>query len=156
MRPIHPRRDVRPRPQEGRERAAPRLPPGGGIGLAHWTPDGFVGGLSRTTGRHVPWAPNLEAALLWGNENRLRELFGSGVGSLRTSRCRFVFRYPSPRLYVEHKRTRYGPLVEEALDASGQKDLARDVEDLVHRFDRSGDGTMVIPIDYLEVVAVKR
>lgn len=44
----------------------------------------------------------------------------------------------------------------EALDASKQEALLGEWEDLVHRFNRSGDETMVVPSDYLEVVAIKR
>ena len=129
--------------------------PGGRIGMANWTPDSFVGELSRTIGQHAPTPCSLEPALAWGTGERLRELFG-GVG-LRVRRRSFVFRYPSPRLYVEYTRTYYGPLVKalENLDAAGRETLLRDVEDLTHRSNRSGDETMVVPIDYLEVVATK-
>ncbi len=70
----------------------------------------------------------------------------------------FVFRYPSPQLYVEHTQTHYEPLVKalEELDAEGQKELIAEVEDLARRFDRSDDETMAVPIDYLEVVAERR
>ncbi len=132
--------------------------PGGKIGMANWTPDGFVGELSRAIGERASSPPDLKSPLRWGSEERLRELFGDGVTSLQASRRSFVFRYPSPRLYVEYTRSYYGPLAKalEALDAGGQEALVRDVEDLVHRFNRSGDETMVVPIDYLEVVAIKR
>ena len=132
--------------------------PGGRIGMANWTPDSFVGELSRTIGEHAPPPPGSKLAFLWGTEERLHELLGDGVASLRASRRSFVFRYPSPRLYVEYTRTYHDPFVKalEALDAGGQEALVRDVEDLVYRFNRSGDETMVVPIDYLEVVAIKR
>ena len=94
----------------------------------------------------------------YSTEERLRELFGARIDSLRTERRSFVFRYPSPELYVEYTRTHYRPLVKalEALNASGREALVHDVEDLVCRFNRSGDETMAVPIDYLEVVAIKR
>jgi ubiquinone/menaquinone biosynthesis C-methylase UbiE len=132
--------------------------PGGRIGMANWTPDSFVGELSETIGKHVPPPPGSKSPFLWGTEERLRELFGGGVTSLWAPRRSFVFRYPSPQLYMEYTRTHYGPLVKalEALDASGQEALVGDVEDLVHRFNRSGDETMAVPINYLEVVAIKR
>jgi hypothetical protein len=44
----------------------------------------------------------------------------------------------------------------EALDASKQDALLVDLEDLIDRFNRSGDETMVVPSDYLEVVAIRR
>ncbi len=132
--------------------------PGGKIGMANWTPDSFVGELSRTIDKHVPPPPGSRSALLWGTKERLRELFDDAVASLWAPRRSFVFRYPSPQLYVEYTRTYYDPLMKalEALDASGQESLVRDVEYLIRRFNRSGDETMVVPIDYLEMVAIKR
>ncbi len=126
--------------------------------MANWTPDSFAGELSRIIGERASSPLSPKSAFLWGSEERLRELFGDGVSSLQASRCSFVFRYPSPELYVEYTRTYYRPLVKalEALDASGREALVHDVEDLVCSFNRSGDETMAVPIDYLEVVAIKR
>jgi SAM-dependent methyltransferase len=132
---------------------------GGKIGLASWTPDSFVGALFKTLGKHLPPPPpGLKPPLLWGTENRLRELFGDSVSSLRATRRVFVFRFPSPRFFLEHSRRYSGPLVKalEALDAAGQEGLLRDIEETAHNFNRSGDETMVVPSNYLQVVATKR
>ena len=131
---------------------------GGRIGMANWTPDSFAGELSRIIGERASSRLSPKSAFLWGTEERLRELFGDGVSSLRAPRRSFVFRYPSPELYVEYTRTYYGLLAKalEELDTSGQEALLRDVTELVHRFNRSEDETMVVPIDYLEVAAIKR
>jgi ubiquinone/menaquinone biosynthesis C-methylase UbiE len=128
--------------------------PGGKIGMANWTPDGYIGEFFRTIGTYVPPPPGLRSPLLWGTEERLRELFGEGVTLLQTERRSFVLRYPSPRYYVEFMRGYYGPLLKafEALDESGQESLTHDIEDLIDRYNRSGDETMVVPGDYLEVV----
>jgi SAM-dependent methyltransferase len=79
--------------------------PGGRIGLANWTPDGFIGELFRVTGRHVPPPSGLRSPTLWGTEQRLRELFGDGVMSMRTERRRFVFRSRSVAHWLEVFRT---------------------------------------------------
>ncbi len=132
--------------------------PGGKIGLASWTPDGFLGEFFRVIGKHVPPPPGLKPPFLWGTEERLRELLGEGISSLQATRRSFVFRYPSAKYYVDFFRTYYGPLYKafDALDETGQEALARDVEDLVNRYNRSGDETVVWPGDYLEVVATRR
>ena len=43
-----------------------------------------------------------------------------------------------------------------ALETSAQAALERDIIALIGQFNRSGDGTMVVPSDYLEVVIVRR
>ncbi len=132
--------------------------PGGKIGLANWAPDGFIGVFSRTINKYVPPPPSLKPNVLWGSEERLRELLGDGVSSLQTTRRSFVFRYPSAKDFVDYFRTYFGPIQKafEALDETGQEALTRDVEDVIQRYNRSGDATAVWPSDYLEVVATKR
>jgi SAM-dependent methyltransferase len=132
--------------------------PGGKIGLANWTPDGFIGNLFRTMGRHVPPPTGIKPPPLWGTEERLRELFGDGVSSLHTTRRSYAFRYLSTEHFIEVFRAYYGPVHKafESRDAVGQDALARDLEELLHNWNTSGDETVVVPSDYLEVVAVRR
>ncbi len=132
--------------------------PGGKIGLANWTPEGWLGELFRINSRHVPPPPGLKPAVLWGSEAHLRELFGDGITALHATRRTFVFRYHSPQHWLEYWRAYYGPTLAafQALDAAGQEALARDLLDLVDRWNRSGDATMAVPGEYLEVVAVRR
>jgi SAM-dependent methyltransferase len=133
--------------------------PGGKIGMANFTPDSFAGEVGKVTAKYLPPPPpGLKPPFLWGTEERLQELFGDGVSSLEVQRRSFVFRYPSPRFYIELSRVHVGLIREalEALDASSQDTLLGDLEDLVHRLNRSGDETMVVSSDYLEVVAIRR
>ena len=128
--------------------------PGGKIGLANWTPDGFAGELGSLFGSYLPPAPGLKPPVLWGTEERLRELLGGGARDLRITRQSFVFRYRSVRHYLEVVQTQLGPTRETflALEPPEREKLAGDVVDLIGRFNRSGDETMVVPSDYLEVV----
>ena len=132
--------------------------PGGKIGLANWTPDGFIGNMFRTVGKHVPPPPGIKPPPLWGTEERLRELFGEGISSLHTTRRSYAFRALSAKHFIESFRTYYGPVHKafESLDAAGQDAFARDLEELVHNWNISGDETVVAPSEYLEVVAVRR
>jgi len=132
--------------------------PGGKIGLANWTPDGFIGNMFKTVGRHVSPPPGIKPPPLWGTDERVRELFGGGIASLTTARRAYVFRYLSAEHLIETFRTYYGPMYKafEALDADGQDAFAKDLEELIHAWNTSGDETVVVPSDYLEVVAVRR
>ena len=70
----------------------------------------------------------------------------------------YTFRYRSPEHWLEFFRAYYGPTQKafEALDQEQQAALARDLLDVLERFNRADDGTLVAPSDYLEVVAIKR
>jgi ubiquinone/menaquinone biosynthesis C-methylase UbiE len=132
--------------------------PGGTIGMANWTPEGFVGQLFKLTGSYVPPPAGLKSPVLWGSEERVRELFGDRVSSLETARRTFTFRYRSARHWLEFFRSYYGPTMKafEALDDVKGEEYARDILALIERLNRSGDETMVVPSEYLEIVAPNR
>ena len=132
--------------------------PGGKIGLANWTPEGFIGNMFRTLGKYVPPPPRNKATPLWGTEERLRELLGEGVASLEVRQRSYMWRYPSAGHFVDYFRSYYGPTLKafESLDRDGQEALAKDLEELLENWNTSGDATMIVPSGYLEVVAVRR
>jgi len=131
---------------------------GGKIGLANWTPDGFIGQVFRTIGAHVPPPAGARSPALWGTRARLDELFGAKAASIQTTSRDFVFRYRSPEHWVHMFATWYGPVLKAfaALDPDRQAALHRDLLATIARFDRSGDETMVAPGEYLEVVVTLR
>ena len=127
---------------------------GGKIGMANWTPEGFVGQLFKTIGKHVPPAPGMKSPALWGTRARMAELFSPFTTSIASSQRHFVFRYRSPEHMLEVFRTYYGPVHKTfaALDPAAQNALYRDLRELIARFNRSGDSTVVMPSEYLEIV----
>ena len=131
--------------------------PGGRIGLANWTPEGFIGRLFATIGRHVPPPPGAKSPALWGNRAWLETELGADAAELRMTPQLFAFRYCSPEHWLEVFRTWYGPLLKAfaALDASGQAALSEDILEVARSFNRALDGTAVIEAEYLEIV-VKR
>lgn len=130
---------------------------GGRIGLANWTPDGFIGQLFKTIGKYVPPATGVRSPALWGTRARIEELFSAQAAEIRTAQRHFVFRYRSPEHWIHIFRTYYGPLLKAfaALDAAAQAALEEDVRQLIARFNRAGDGTMVVPSEYLEIVITR-
>jgi ubiquinone/menaquinone biosynthesis C-methylase UbiE len=144
------------------ERAAAELlrvcTPGGKIGLASWTPEGFVGQVFRIIGRYVPPPAGLRSPALWGTRGRIEELLGSQARHIESSQRSFTFRYRSPEHWLEVFRAYYGPLLKAfaALGAAGQAALAAELLALIHQLNRSGDSTMVVPGEYLEVVVARR
>jgi len=126
--------------------------PGGKIGMANWTPEGFVGQLLKTVGKHVPPPAGVASPIYWGTEARLQELF-RGARSIRAVRKDFVFRYQSAAHFIDVFRRFYGPTYKAfgALDPNGQARLVADIEDLSSRFNRRRN-SFVVPAEYLEVV----
>ncbi len=132
--------------------------PGGKIGMTNWTPEGFLGDFFRTMGKHVPPPPGVASPMLWGSPAHLQQLFGDGVVSITAPRRNFVFRQRSPRAWIDFFRTYYGPTLKAfaALDAAGQERLTADLETMIGQHNRADDGTLVVPGEYLEVVAIRR
>ena len=143
------------------ERAAAEMlrvcKPGGKIGMANWTPGGFVGQIFRCIGKYLPPPAGAKSPAGWGTEARLRELFGEAAEIHATAR-NFVFRYRSAAHWLEVFRAYYGPMHKAfaALDSAGQDGLAADLMALLGQLNRADDGTLVLPGEYLEVVIVKR
>jgi SAM-dependent methyltransferase len=131
--------------------------PGGKIGLANWTPEGFIGQVFKTIGKYVPPPPGVKPPSLWGTEARLHEFFGDAA-AVRIERKHFNFRYLSPQHFLDVFRTYYGPMNKAfgVLDAGAQTAFANDLLDLMARGNRSGDATLVLPSEYFEVVIQKR
>ena len=132
--------------------------PGGRIGLANWTPESFIGQLFKTIGKYIPPAPGVKSPALWGTKARLEELFGeTAERSARPSR-EFVFRYRSPAHWLEVFRTYYGPMNKTfaALDAEKQAAFTQELLALMESRNRSGDHTLVLPSEYLEVVIERK
>lgn len=131
--------------------------PGGKIGLAHWTPEGLIGQLFAIVGRYVPPPAGVTSPLAWGTEKHLHELFGSRAASLRVQRNQCVFRYRSAEHWLEVFRSCYGPVHKafEALAPAQQTELARELVAGMSRMNRSGDATLAVPSEYLEIVIVR-
>ena len=129
---------------------------GGRIGMANWTPGGFIGQVFKTLGRHVPPAPGAKSPALWGTPDHLHSLFGQHGQIARTDR-NYAFRYRSPAHFVEVFRTWYGPMLKAfaALPDDGKAALERDLLSLIGQMNRAKDGTMVVDSAYLEVVVTK-
>jgi ubiquinone/menaquinone biosynthesis C-methylase UbiE len=143
------------------ERAARELMrvcrPGGKIGLANWTPESFIGKLFKTMGKYLPPPAGVKPPSLWGNKDHLQALFGAQAIVTAQSR-NFVFRYQSPRHWLEIFRDYYGPVLKAfaALEPAKRDALETDIHALLDAVNVAEDGTLVAPSEYLEVVITRR
>ncbi|HYM01440.1 MAG TPA: class I SAM-dependent methyltransferase [Stellaceae bacterium] len=130
----------------------------GTIGLANWTPDGFIGQLFKTLGKYLPPPAGAKSPALWGTVPHITQLFGASASSIKAEARDFIFRYRSPEHLLDVFRTYYGPMLKAfaALDEGNRKRLAEDLFALVARMNAASDGTVAVPGEYLEVVITKR
>jgi SAM-dependent methyltransferase len=132
--------------------------PGGRIGLASWTPAGFIGQLFRIVGSYVPPPAGVQSPALWGTEPHIVELFGAQARDIACTRRAFNFRYLSSAHWVQVFRDYYGPVHKAfaTLPAQKQAALESDITALLERLNVGGKDSLVVPGEYLEVVVVKR
>ena len=132
--------------------------PGGKIGMANWTPEGFIGQLFKVLGKYLPPPAGAKSPALWGTRARLTEMFAAAAASIKAEPRNFMFRYRSPEHFLDVFKTYYGPTLKAfaALDAANQAGLRKDLLALIGSMNRAQDGTMVVPSEYLEIVITKR
>jgi len=131
---------------------------GGRIGLANWTPDGFIGQLFKIIGAYIPAPAGLKSPALWGTEPHLVELFGAEAAKIQASRKNFNFRYRSAAHWMQIFRDFYGPTHKAfaALDPARQDALAKDIATLLNRHNTAGPASLVVPSEYLEAVIERK
>lgn len=130
---------------------------GGRIGLASWTPDGFIGQMFKLIGKHLPPPAGAKSPSSWGTDGWIESAFGPHASAVVSERRHFVFRYRSALHFLDVFRQYYGPMLKafEALNVEGRQALTKDILDLASRFNTSGGDTMVVPAEYLETVITR-
>lgn len=130
---------------------------GGTLGLTCWTPEGFAGDFFALHGKYVPPPADVDSPLLWGMESRLAALLGERITRMRVVRKEHVFRFPSVSEHVRWYQSYFGPSVRtlEQLPPEQRSRFTAECEALLRRRNTAEDGTVVLPAEYLEVVAVR-
>jgi SAM-dependent methyltransferase len=145
-----------PNPEQASAELARACRPGGRIGLANWTPEGFVGQMFKIIGAHVPPPAGVPSPLGWGKEERLHELFAD-ASRIQVERRHFTFRFRSAVDFVDTFRTYYGPMLKvwDSLDQAGRASLRSQLIALAESSNRAGVDTLAVPSEYLEVVVTR-
>jgi SAM-dependent methyltransferase len=130
----------------------------GKIGLANWTPGGFIGQLFKTIGKFIPPPADMKSPALWGTKEHIVTLFGREAYAIQAENRNFMFRYRSDDHWIDVFKNYYGPVLKtfETLDARLHPALIADLKTLIAQFNVARDGTMVVPGEYLQAVIVKR
>ncbi|MBS1678747.1 MAG: methyltransferase domain-containing protein [Actinobacteria bacterium] len=130
---------------------------GGRIGMANWTPDGALTDFFAILMRHTGGPPpGTVPPVLWGGEERVRELFGDGITELRVERrvSRQAFR--SADHYLEFFRAYFGPLrtAFEKVGPAGAPALEADLRAYLEGAS-TDPRALVLEPEYLQVVATR-
>ena len=132
--------------------------PGGRIGLANWTPDGFIGRLFEVM-RALRAAAARASARRWSGASRRGSSSSSARSAtdIRTERRTYTFRYRSAEHWIDFFRTYYGPTHKAfaALDEEGGQALHAALLELLARSHRGNGGGLCVPGEYLEVVVTR-
>jgi SAM-dependent methyltransferase len=132
--------------------------PGGTIGMINWRPEGFIGELFRTIAKHVPPPEGLKPAALWGNDDRVRELFGDGASDVTFKDGTIRISFLSPEHFADFFIANYGPTLKasESLQGEAKESFRNDLVALARRHNTRRDGTCALDWTYLLVIATKR
>ncbi len=132
--------------------------PGGKIGMANWTPEGFIGQVFKTLGKHVAPPAGVGSPALWGTKPWIEQHFAAKAGRIAVESKAFIFRYRSPDHFMDIFRTYYGPVHKAflTLDLTQQAALAKDLMATIASFNTAADGSMRVPSAYAEIVITKQ
>jgi SAM-dependent methyltransferase len=131
------------------------LRPGGTVGMASWGSFGFQQEFFDTLARYRPSVPEgVPSALLWGDEEVVRERFDGLAGSLAFDRDEIVWEFESfPAMADFFRRSGAGP---SSLPPEKFVELAQELQAVVERHNQADDGSIHIVAEYTRVVARKR
>lgn len=133
--------------------------PGGTIGLANWTPAGFIGQLFATMKPYAPPPPpGAQPPPLWGDENYVRALLGDRVTDLTVRRQTVtVDRFDRPEAFRDFFKSNYGPTIVTYRGIAEEPDkvaaLDHELTELARRY---GAESGEMEWEYLLVTARKR
>jgi SAM-dependent methyltransferase len=133
------------------------LRPGGRLGMANWTPEGFVGSMFRLIAEYRPLPVGVHPPSSWGTRERLEELLGHGTESITVRERAYEFAFPSAAALFDLFAEFFGPsaTVMQLMDAEQKESYRTRWIALAEELNTATDGTLCFPAAYLEVVAVK-
>lgn len=134
--------------------------PGGIIAMANWTSEGITGGMFAIGPKYVPPPPGVPYPLLWGNEDIVRQRFGTGVKDLKLTRRIWQITFPFDEAKsVDFFAKYFGP-VKRTLEALNEepakrKQMENEFLEFWKKNNRATDGTLLCDAEWLEVVGRK-
>lgn len=142
-----------PDQQKGADELVRVARPGARLGVCAWTPEGINGRLFGVLGAHLPPPPpDFSPPVLWGTEERIRELFAEHGLEPEFERRTATFVDESIEHWVSFHEHALGPVVmaRGALEPQGKWEQARaDLVELYEEANKATDGSMHVQAEYL-------
>jgi SAM-dependent methyltransferase len=131
--------------------------PGGTIAVAAWTPEGLIGQFFALTSSFMPPPPpGLQAPVMWGQEEHVREILGAPGVELEFERCVVPFEHDSAEAVIDEDEQALGPAImaKAALEPQGRyEELRSRMIELYDAANTSDDGRFSAPAEYLLSIA---
>ena len=133
--------------------------PGGVVGMANWTPEGFSGRQIKLLTSYAPGGAASESgAMAWGTEDAVTERLGPHAGSIETARLFSRVERDSWEAALAHAEDNSGPVVmmKQMLDDETYAKMIGELKEVFDEFNQAADGSLVIDSEYLRVIARKK
>jgi len=149
---------IAPRPEVAAAEMFRVVRPGGTVGMAVWTADGFFGDLSALGQRFNPTPAGLARPQEWGDEATARARLEPLASHVEIEGGTITFTGDSPEALAAEMADSSPPYAaaRKGLSPEQYEELVRDTEDLMRRWGTDGDDGVSIDVEYLILVARKR
>jgi ubiquinone/menaquinone biosynthesis C-methylase UbiE len=147
-----------PRPQLAAAELFRVVSSGGTVGMANWTPQGYLGRQIEIAAGYAPPPPGeIPSPLAWGEPEVVRERLAGLAGSVELQPQMVPTRFDSKQAAREFQERYNGPLIalRNSLPPERYAALMGHLDELVDQFNQATDGTVAIDVEYLLVVARK-
>lgn len=129
--------------------------PGGRIGMANWTPAGFIGQVFKMLGRHLPPPAGLASPAQWDARVDRRDVRIQPATS-RSHRALSRSATDRPSIsWSSSARRRAGAQGVPGARRAGKVGLSRDLLALIGELNTARDGSMRVPSAYAQIVITK-
>ena len=132
--------------------------PGGKVGFAAWSLEGFQGQVFKVASSFMPPQPEgVDSPLSWGDEATARERFEKYASSVEITQGTVQWNFDSVEEWEHWGETKVPPIVvaKQLLPEDAFAQMRKESVAVAERFNRADDGSMELDSEYLLIVATK-
>lgn len=147
-----------PRPERVAAELFRVVKPGGTVGMANWTPDGYMGEMFDIGRRYNPAPEGVPVPTEWGREETVEERFGGLAASLELSRRTVSYGFESLSAMEAwfDENAPQSSTARRTMPAERFEAMRGETRALAERWNSAKDDSVRVEAEYLLVVARKR